>query len=186
MFLIQDDDALIEKALNGNQAAWKKLVKRHEKALYGYTLRMTGNQADALDLMQETFLAVCRNLPDFRHQSSFKTWMFSLAYYRCMDFYRRKKIKLADDQEPDTFEDENCVTGPADNLHQVQTSEGLLNAIAELNLEQKLVVELKIFQQQTFDDIALQLGVSTNTVKSRFYAALNKLKTLVGSSEYAA
>ena len=186
MFLIQDDNALIEKALNGNQAAWKKLVKRHEKALYGYALRMTGNQADALDLMQETFLAVCRNLPDFRHQSSFKTWMFSLAYYRCMDFYRRKKIRLADEQEPDSFEDESVHTGPADSLHHNQRNQGLLAAVGELNLEQKLVVELKIFQQQTFEEIALQLGVSTNTVKSRFYAALNKLKTLVGSNEYAA
>ncbi len=186
MFLVQDDNTLIEKALKGNQNAWKKLVKRHEKALYGYTLRMTGNPSDAMDLMQETFLAVCRNLPDFRHQSTFKTWMFSLAYYRCMDFYRRKKLALAEDQEPDAIEDQEQTFCPTENLQQLQTQQGLIDAVAKLTAEQKQIVEMKIFQQQTFDDVAMQLGLSTNTVKSRFYAAINRLKTIIGSNEYAA
>ena len=186
MFLAQDDKTLIDKALQGKEAAWCKLVKRYEKCVYGYALRMTNNPADALDLMQETFLSVCRNLADFKHQSSFKTWLLSLAYYKCMDFYRRKKLPFSDVDNLDEYETAEPTSCPNFNLEQVQDSQMLMNALANLNFEQKLVVELKIFQQQTFEDIANQTGLSTNTIKSRFYTGLNKLKGLLEGSSYAA
>lgn len=186
MFLNQDDKTLIAKALNGSQSAWCKLVKRHEKALYGYTLRMTNNQADALDLMQETFMSVCRNLADFKQQSSFKTWLLSMAYYKCMDFYRRKKVAIHDGEEPDDIESDGSIDCPAINLEQLQDSEGLRLLLSALSFEQKLIVELKIFQQLTFEQIADQMGLSSNTVKSKFYASLAKLKQLLKGSDYAA
>ncbi len=186
MFLIQDDKKLIEKALSGNQSAWCKLVKRHEKAVYGYLLRMTGNQSDAMDLMQDTFIAVSRNLADFRQESSFKTWALSLAYYKCMDFYRRNKLDVSDDEDLDSFESNNNHLCPIENLQKIQTSQELMKVVNDLPFNQKNVIELKIFQQLTFDQIAEQTGVSTNTVKSRFYGAIEKLKETIRSSEYAA
>ena len=186
MFLIQDDKTLIKKALGGNQSAWCKLVKRYEKCVYGYALRMTNNPADALDLMQETFVSVCRNLSDFKHQSSFKTWLLSLAYYRCMDFFRKKKLTFSDDQELDNYESETVDSCPQINLEQLQNSAGLMQMMASLSLEQRLIIELKIFQQLTFEEISDQMGISTNTIKSRFYTGLNKLKLLIEDSDYAA
>ena len=186
MFLNQDDKTLIAKALNGSQSAWCKLVKRHEKALYGYMLRMTNNPSDALDLMQETFVSVCRNLADFKQQSSFKTWLFSMAYYKCMDFYRRKKVAINDGEEPDDFESDNSTNCPVLNLEQLQNSEELRSLLSSLSFEQKLIVELKVFQQQTFEQIGHQMGLSANTVKSKFYASLAKLKQLLKGSDYAA
>lgn len=181
----QSDEKLIKKALEGSQAAWQKLVKRHESSLYQYALRMTGNPEDALDLLQETFLSVSRSLRDFRGDSGFKTWLFKIAHFRCVEFYRRRRW-FADESELDTVNAEPQHACPELALGTTQQNKALLHLMKQLPFEQKLIVELKVFQQLTFDAIAQQLGISTNTVKSRFYTALDKLKVLLEGNYDAA
>ncbi|MDC2889890.1 RNA polymerase sigma factor [Psychrosphaera algicola] len=181
----QTDDKLIEKALKGNQSAWRKLVDRYEKNVYLYALRMTSNQHDAMDVMQETFISVCRSLSDFRGDSSFKTWVLKIAHFRCIEFYRRRKW-FADESELQHMDAEPEHSCPELALGNSQSQKQLLTVMKLLPFEQKLIVELKVFQSQTFDTIGQQLGVSTNTVKSRFYTALDKLKVLLEDSYDAA
>ena len=170
------DEQLIQKALQGNRRAWIRLVKRYEKSVYNYGIRMTSNPEDALDLMQEIFTSVFRNLATYRGEGAFKAWLFRIASYRCVEFYRRKKPTLALDDAPEM---ECEVSKPEETLFMSRDSQQLLNAMAQLPLAQKAVVELKFFGQFTFDEIAEQLNVSSNTVKSRLYSALDKLKTLL-------
>lgn len=186
MFFKQTDDTLITKALNGDQNAWQKLVKRYESNVYAYALRMTSNQADAMDLMQETFVSVCKNLHQFKGQSSFKTWLMSLAHYRCVDFFRRRKLERDEQQEPDNLVSFDEQTSPSRNFEDKRKKNELLSYLNQLPFEQKLVVEQKIYQQMTFEQIAEQMGVSTNTIKSKFYSALEKLKRVIESEDYAA
>ena len=87
----KSDEQLIAKALQGNTQAWVNLLKRYEKTLYNYGIRMTGKREDALDLMQEVFISVYRNLASYHNEGSFKSWLFRIAHYRCIEFYRRKK-----------------------------------------------------------------------------------------------
>lgn len=61
--LAKTDEQLISMALDGSQRSWVKLVKRYENLVYNYCLRMTRNSSEAMDMMQEVFLAVYRNLP---------------------------------------------------------------------------------------------------------------------------
>lgn len=181
----QTDEKLIDKALKGNQSAWKKLVSRYEKCVYQYALRMTSNPDDALDLMQETFISVCRSLKDFRGDSGFKTWVLKIAHFRCIEFYRRRKW-FADESELQGMETPPEQSCPELAFGNDQNQRQIMVLMQKLPFEQKLIVELKIFQQQTFDVIAQQLGVSNNTVKSRFYSALDKLKVLMEGSYDAA
>ncbi len=171
----RSDETLVKQALKGKKSAWVTLVKRYEKNLYNYTLRMVSNPDDALDLMQDVFMAVFRNLASFRGDSPFKGWMFKIAHYRCIEFYRRKKPTHSLDDTPEQEEqsDEQC---PEAQLFSGQQANILNRALKTLPVNQKLVVELKFFQHCTFDDIAKQLGISVNTVKSRLYSALDKLK----------
>jgi RNA polymerase sigma-70 factor (ECF subfamily) len=171
----RSDETLVKQALKGKKSAWITLVKRYEKNLYNYTLRMVSNPDDALDLMQDVFMAVFRNLASFRGDSPFKGWMFKIAHYRCIEFYRRKKPTQSLDDIPEQEEQisEAC---PEANMFNGQQANILNSAIQLLPVNQKLVVELKFFQHCTFDDIAQQLGISVNTVKSRLYSALDKLK----------
>jgi|TARA_R110000751_G_scaffold38242_4_gene92012 RNA polymerase sigma-70 factor (ECF subfamily) len=171
----RSDETLVKQALKGKKSAWVTLVKRYEKNLYNYTLRMVSNPDDALDLMQDVFMAVFRNLASFRGDSPFKGWLFKIAHYRCIEFYRRKKPTQSLDDAPEQQEqsDDTC---PEAHFFSGQQASLLKKAMQTLPVNQKLVVELKFFQHCTFDDISKQLGVSVNTVKSRLYSALDKLK----------
>jgi RNA polymerase sigma-70 factor (ECF subfamily) len=170
------DEQLIAKALKGNKQAWLNLLKRYEKQIYNYGMRMTGKNEDALDLMQEVFISVFRNLSTFRNEGSFKSWMFRIAHFRCIEFYRRKKPMQGLDDTPEIESEEISV---ADSIHTGQENKQLISAMQQLPLAQKSVVELKFFGQFTFDEIAEQTGISANTAKSRLYGALEKLKILM-------
>lgn len=171
----RSDETLVKQALNGKKSAWVTLVKRYEKNLYNYTLRMVSNPADAMDLMQDVFVAVFRNLSTFRGDSPFKGWMFKIAHYRCIEFYRRKRPTQSLDDLPEQF-DESSDECPEYHAVSGQQAKALHQALQTLPVNQKLVVELKFFQHCTFDDIAKQLGISVNTAKSRLYSGLDKLK----------
>ena len=181
----QTDEKLISKAIQGDQKAWLKLVTRYESCVYKYTLRMTSNVADAMDLMQETFISVSRSLADFRGDSQFKTWLLRIAHFRTVEFYRKRKW-FADESEMESMDIEPEQGCPEFAFNRKQQQEQIMKYMQKLPFEQKLVVELKVFQQQTFDDIARQLGVSNNTIKTRFYSALDKLKVLMEASYDAA
>ena len=171
----RSDDVLISQALAGKKSAWVALVKRYEKGIYNYALRMVSNPADAMDLMQDIFIALFRNLHTFRAESPFKGWLFKIAHYRCIEYYRRKKPMQSLDDSPEQI-DEQSDDCPEQALFAQQQSSVLIKNMQKLPIKQKLVVELKFFQQCTFDDIAQQLGISTNTAKSQLYSALDKLK----------
>jgi len=174
----QTDEKLIAKALKGNKAAWLKLVKRYEKLVYNYALRMVSDPDDALDLMQDTFLAVFRNLSSFRGESAFKSWMLKIAHYRCIEFYRRKRPTVALDESPEAY-NEDAQDCPEMTMMSNQQGDQLLGYMAQLPVNQRAVIEMKFFQFLTFDDIADKLGISTNTVKSRLYAGLAKMKQVM-------
>jgi len=172
----KSDEQLIAKALQGNKQAWINLLKRYEKPIYNYGVRMTGKHEDALDLMQEVFISVYRNLATFRQEGSFKSWLFRIAHYRCIEFYRRKRPMDGLDDIPEI----ECEQAPSEqHIDSAIENRLLIQAMQQLPLAQKSVIELKFFGQFTFDEIAELTGMSANTAKSRMYGALEKLKTLM-------
>lgn len=170
----RNEQQLITKAQLGNKGAWNQLVKRYESAIYNYGVRMTGNAEDASDLMQEVFISVFRNLSSFRNQGSFRSWLFRIAHYRCIEFYRRKRPMQGLDDTPEVIDQ---ALSPEQGLALKQSNVELVAAMQRLPINQRAVIELKFFGQFTFEEIAEQLGVSSNTAKSRMYSALEKLKT---------
>ncbi len=166
------DAALVRRALGGSQRAWTELVRRHQKRVYNFALRMVGHPDDAFDLMQEVFMAVHRNLPTFRGDAEFTTWLLRIATYRCTDYLRRRRpAEALDEHAPD-----QAGGSPYDTAVHHGANRMLLRAMAKLPEEQRLVLELKFFQQLTFEDIAAHLRISSNTAKTRMYSALRKLR----------
>ncbi len=181
LFAAASDETLISKALDGSQPSWDRLVRRHETMIYNYCLRMTRNTSDARDLLQEVFLSVYRHLPSYRNEGQFKGWMMRIATNKTMDLLRQRQRspKLSTDeaadeavlqwQAPDYHNPDHAYEQTTDN----RRIRALLQALPP---EQRLVVELKFFQHSTFEEIAVQTGTPVNTVKSRLYASLQKLK----------
>ncbi|NMM42177.1 sigma-70 family RNA polymerase sigma factor [Pseudoalteromonas arctica] len=169
----QSIETLIAKAQQGNKRAWIKLVKQHESQVYNYCLRMLSNPDDAMDLMQEVFISVFKSLPSFRGESSFNTWVFQIVHRRSVEYYRRRKHFQSLDEVPEL----TCERSELESNQLVQVEhQQLKTMLNNLPWEQRLVVELKFFQHCTFEEIADQLDISTNTAKSRLYSALGKLK----------
>lgn len=183
MSLVDEDEALIAAALNGSAFAWEKLVRRYESRVYNQGLRLMGNSADAMDLVQEVFLGVYRNLHRFRGDAKFSSWLFRIAHNKAVDLNRRKRIISGSAQsaygdesdELDSFASD-LDSEPDTRFSRQQQNRETMLLLASLPFEQRMVVELKIYQSLTFDEIAEMQDISENTAKTRFYAALRKLK----------
>jgi RNA polymerase sigma-70 factor (ECF subfamily) len=167
------DETLVTRAIAGSNSAWHKLVKRYEKRVYNYALRMMGHPDDAFDLMQEVFMGVHRNLASFRGDAPFPAWLFRIASFRCTDYLRRRRVHDEFDEKAGYV---NGDPGPEEQAFTTHANQRISAALASLPATQRQVVELKFFQQFTFEDIAGQLGISPNTAKTRLYSALKKLK----------
>jgi len=180
--MLPSDRRLVERALAGKRDAWERLIRRHEKKVYNFALRMTGHREDALDLMQEIFLSVYRCLGTFSGRSSFSTWLFSIASRRAVDSYRRRRPEVPVTDPEETPGAIAAGEGPLAEVIRGQDRERCLALLSNLPIEQRLVLELKFFQEQTFEEMSRTLGVSTNTLKTRFYTALKKLRAMPEAS----
>jgi len=184
--IIDEDQALVAAAVKGSKQAWIDLVARYESRIYNQALRLTGNSADALDLMQEVFIGIYKNLHRFRGESKFSSWVFRIVHNKSIDLARRWRppVELKSPEEPDqlakipsTASDE-----PDEQLAQEQLNARVQVLLGQLPIEQRLIVELKFFQTQTFEEIGISQDISENTAKTRFYSALKKLKDLLEKS----
>ena len=175
----KSDEDLIASALRGSESAWMSLVRRYEKRLFNHALRMVGNRDDAMDLLQDVFLSVYRNLASYRGDAPFAAWLYRIATFRCTDHLRRKRPAFGEFEEFPDAEANN----PEITLESARSNGDIIRLLSSLPSEQRQVIELKFFQNFTFEEIAGQLGISSNTAKSRLYAALKKLR---GSDEAAA
>ena len=182
MSVIDEDEALIAAALAGSPHAWEKLVKRYESRVFNQGLRLMGNPSDAMDLLQEVFLGVYRNLHRFRGDAKFSSWLFRIAHNKAIDLSRRKRLLAR--TPPNAEGEADPLEGlPADrqqepdiSLMHSELNQRIVKRLSQLPLAQRLVVELKVFQSMTFEEIADMQDISENTAKTRFYAALKKLK----------
>ena len=190
MKLTDEDEALIAAALNGSVLAWEKLVRRYESKIFNQGLRLMGNSSDAMDLVQEVFLGVYRNLHRFRGDSKFSSWIFRIAHNKAVDMNRYNNIMASrtyrnSEEELDILEN---IPGRSNLegekiLSDYQANKKIVSMLAALPLKQRLIVELKMFQSLTFEDIAEIHDISVNTAKTRFYSAIKKLKD-VSESEH--
>ena len=175
MLIPASDEKLVTRALAGSDGAWTALVKRYERRVYNYALRMVGHPDDALDLVQEVFLGVYRNLATYRGDGAFPAWLFRIAAFRCTDYLRRRRdVASLDDGEPAA---EPCSGfDPVLTAMATDANRQVVRALATLPPAQRHVVELKFFQSCTFEEIGERLGISPNTAKTRLYSALRKLR----------
>ncbi|MBC54580.1 MAG: RNA polymerase subunit sigma-70 [Gammaproteobacteria bacterium] len=181
---MENDNELIASALDGSLQAWETLVRRYEGRIYNFCLRLTGNRDDALDLMQDVFLGVYRNLSRFRGESQFISWLFRIAHNKAVDLARRRRANPVKDQglpdDPADWPDDHGVSIGPQALAQADESNASVHRLLQaLSAEQRLILELKVFQSMTFDEIAMMQDISANTAKTRFYSALKKLRALM-------
>lgn len=176
----QNDNQLIDATLNGSVSAWETLVRRHETRVFNLGLRLMHNPDDAMDLTQEVFLGVHRNLYRFRGESQFSTWLFRIVHNKAIDLIRRRQagpdMETGFDDLPEPDEKQ---AGPQEQYLEYEFNERIAQYLARLPPAQRVIVELKVFQSLTFEEIATLQNIPANTAKTRFYSALKNLRGMM-------
>jgi len=165
---------LAQRAAAGDRLAFDKLVRTNKDMIYASIYRMTGDREATLDLMQETFFAAYRKLPDFRREAKFSSWVYRIAANKTINYLRRKKlisfIPLAIDPKTEPAY-EMAEPGDAEKL-----KKALQEAVLALPPAQRLVFNMRFHEKKKFPEIAGILGRSESTVKTSYQKAIEKLR----------
>ncbi|MEP0829248.1 MAG: RNA polymerase sigma factor [bacterium] len=169
-----DDRELVSKAKAGDRKAFDELVRNNRDKMFALIYRMTGDRETALDLMQDTFFTAYKELSRFRQEANFSSWLYRVASNKTLNYLKRRKIlsflPLARLQgsEP-TVEMES-------SIENTEVSAALLKRVDELPAKQKLIFNLRYYQELSFVEIARILKKSESTVKTNYQKAIEKLR----------
>lgn len=172
------DIDIISAVLNGNQQAYAEIIKRHKAFVFTLVLRYIKSREDAEELAQDVFVKAYRALADFKGDSKFSTWLYTIVTTTCISFLRRKKLETHSMDNEKVFESiENKDSGlNANQVEQKSRVAMVNNAIALLSPDDAEIVTLFYKGEQTLEEIAQVLGIEANTVKVRLHRARTRLK----------
>ena len=190
------DEKLLEAARAGDRAALDQLLTRHQSRVYRFGLKMCRDPEDAKDVLQETLLAVARNVKDFRGASSVSTWLYTIARSFCIKKRRRSKF-APEQEEPLDLGPEGEASriadpgrGPDESLAGRQIESALESAIGDLEPMYREVLVLRDVEGLTAPEVAEVMGLTVEAVKSRLHrarlAVREKVAPLLGVPEAAA
>lgn len=180
------DELLIRRAQRGDADAFEQLLLEHQKNVYNLCYRMAGNPDDAMDLSQETFLRAWRCLDQYQFASAFSTWLYRLCSNICIDFLRKRRrrqtvpLTFEDaDGEEQTYAVPDAQPLPEEQVELKLTRETLQAAMAQLLPEHRAVLQLRVVNEMSYEQIADVLDIQIGTVKSRLSRARNQLKKIL-------
>ncbi len=180
------ENAWISESQRGDSRAFNRLVLKWEKTIYNVALRLLQDREEAAEATQEAFLLAFKNIRRFRRDSKFSTWLYRIILNHCLT-----RLKQRPPGTQCSLEDEHDAVKPAPQLRVAETQVGelmrleqrkrVLTALLHLTPDQQAVIELKFFQELTFEEIAAILDVPISTIKSRLYSGLEMLKVRLGT-----
>ena len=176
---IGQEEAWVLASQKGDQLAFNRLVLKWEHRVYNLSLRMLSDPEEAAETTQEIFLAVYRNIKRFKRQATFSTWIYRIAVNHSISRLRRRPpVHYSIEYEPfvQTHKKFSVSGRQETDLLRLEQRGKIRESLSKLSAEQRAVMELKVYQEETFDSIADILGLPASTVKSRFYAGLGILK----------
>jgi len=173
------EDVLVERAQNGERAAFDELVRRHFARIHGLAFRLVGNHEDAEDLAQECFVRAFGALRFYRADASFSTWLYRIALHLARDARRRRREVAAADLAagPELGPELARVTGdgPSQGATQRELVARLAREIDALpeNLRESLV--LRVLEGLEYEDVARVRGVRLQTARTHVMRARREL-----------
>lgn len=180
------DEHLIARFLRGDRVGLEELFQRYRDSAYRVAFRLLGNEADALDALQEGFIKALTHLHGFERRSSFKTWLLRIVSNAALDLGRQRsrreilslQVAQRQDQAPGTFP---AAADPVQEAEQADLRQALDAALAELPDAQRRTFVLHVDGGLSYREVAAVMKISIGTVMSRLFYARQKLKGMLGS-----
>jgi RNA polymerase sigma factor (sigma-70 family) len=185
------DYHLIRAALDhGDQKAYAELMGRYRDSVYFMLLKMINNKDDADDLTIEAFGKAFKRLKQYTPNFAFSTWLFKIASNNCIDFMRKKRMNTFSIDR--TFENEeggettiDIKAGglnPEENLVKKQKVKLLHDVVEKLKPRYRMLVEMRYFEELSYEEIAAKLDLPVGTVKAQLFRAREFLATVLKDS----
>lgn len=177
----QKELRLIQKAIQGNQRAMTKLLKKHYECLYLLAYSYMKNEADSLDVIQETSFRACQKINSLNQEEYFLTWIKRIVINECNRLLAKKQREQAQQTSENQLND---LADPKDITNQRIESSELLIYIQQLDQKYEEVLLLFYYNDLSIKEISQFLNKSENTVKTRLSRGRSALKTSLETANY--
>ena len=172
------DNEIITRVLRGEHQLYAGLVTRYQNFVFTLALRYTPVREDAEEIAQDVFVKAYKALKDFRGESKFSTWLYSIVNSTAITFLRKKKLDVSSLDNEHVFEQADSKdSGTSANQVEVKSKvEMVTKAIQLLSPDDAKLITLFYKAEQSLEEIADILGMETNTVKVKLHRARTRLK----------
>lgn len=178
---------LVDSAKEGDEQAIEELIRRTQVDVYTLAYRLVGNEEDARDVVQETYIRVIRNLKRFRGDAAFSTWLYRVTANTAYTLMAKRKRRMAEslDELAETMEPPaDTAPGPEARAISADARERLTDALAKLSQSDRMVVVMKDIYGFPHEAIAAELGISVSACKVRLFRARKRLKDVLSDGEH--
>jgi RNA polymerase sigma factor (sigma-70 family) len=166
---------IIELSKAGNQKAQYQLYKLYSKAMYNICYRMMNNQAEAEDLLQESFAEAFLKLDTFRYESAFGAWIKRIVVNKCINHIKKRRAQLIYTENIPEVSHEEEVEVTADHLDVKR----IYRAMEQLPDGYRVIFSLYLLEGYDHSEIAEIMGITESTSKSQFSRAKQKIKEIL-------
>ena len=172
----RDYQLVVRARDHGDQSAYAELLNNYRDTLYYIMLKMTSNPTDAEDMTIEAFGKAFKNLQNYTTDYAFSTWLFKIAANNCIDFLRKsKKVQFSDygltddDKSPGSFDIPSDGPDPEEIIIQKQKIRLMRVVVEKLKPHYRRLVELRYFQEWSYEEIANEVDLPLGTVKAKLF-----------------
>lgn len=185
------DLVLVEQAIQGKQAAYGELMERYRDSVYFMMFKMVKNQDDADDLTIEAFGKAFSRLEQYSPTFAFSTWLFKIASNNCIDFMRKKRVKVTSMDSGFTTKDgevlyidaRSSTHDPEEAVIHNQKVRHMRSLVEKLKPRYRELVELRYFEELSYEEIAETLDLPLGTVKAQLFRARDYLAVLIENTK---
>ena len=177
-----EDRALVQDAVAGDVTAFERLYRRHAGRVHGVISRLVGRHGDrAEDLTQEAFVRAWQQLPSFRHESAFSTWLHRLAVNTALMELRSRRSRPQEESD-ELLEFHEVGGSGSDSHHSPALKMDLGRAVASLPPRARAVLVLFDIEGWTHEEISASLGMAVGSSKAQLHRARQLLRTRLGDT----
>ncbi len=187
------DYTLIREAVDsGSQQAYAQLMENYRESLYRLMLKMVNNPYEAEDLTIEAFGKAFHHLSQYTCEYAFSTWLFKIASNNCVDFLRKKKLHLFeldkgysyDEKGERSIELNDDKPNPEERLFDKEQRSEIRRLVNSLKPNYRQLIELRYFEELSYEEIAARLEVPLGTVKAMLFRAKYMLQAIVKEANF--
>ena len=173
----ETDLAAIGRVIEGDRDAFGLLVERHSRGVFRLAYRITGNESDAEEVVQEAFLRAFREIRRYESRASFATWVGTIAANCALDMIRKRKRFV----DPVSELESPCeAPGPDREANSRRIGEVIATTMRQLSLQERMAFTLRHYEGMGIDAISRELGLSENATKQSIFRAVRKLRQVLG------